>query len=498
MKIQRATLFRRQWDELLADWQSTAPLPSEFQSLDPSLALDVPIGILAGADMRRAANPIVHCGVVSLQERACMLIEVGRPGTVSQLDSMALKKILRAQDIAVSSGLPLACIWFGRSELADDDTEIFPDFDAAGNIIAKAAQASVRHIPQFVYSEESKGIGHLVSGAITEAAGFATAPHCIRAADNGPELGSDFIAWLNRQKPLPQAMKTNRWPRGAATRPSPKSPSGEIAAESDSHDPTDIVPLNPSEEYDTRKVIETLADRESFLEYRAEFGRTLLCGYATIHGLPFGIVANQRKHIRQPGHPFEFGGVIYAESADKGARFILDCNQNRLPILFVQDVNGFMVGREAEIAGIIRSGAKMVNAVANSVVPKITLIIGGSYGAGNYALCGKAYDPLFIFGWPTARYAVMGGDQAARTLSQLQIRQAEASGATLSDEERNGLFERVRQTYEDQLDPRYAAARLWIDHIVFPAETRALLSRALQIAHYAPRRDPLRTGVIQT
>jgi acetyl-CoA carboxylase carboxyltransferase component len=464
------------------------------------VAFEIPVGMLAGVQIPSAQDGPVQCGIVSLHDRACMLIEVGRTGATTRLDSIAIRKILRAQDIAASSSLPLAYLWLCRCELADDAAEVFPDLDAAGNIIFKAAQASVRRIAQFTYSEATDGIGGLVKAAMSEA-GFATVAEPSPDADLDTGAALRFVSWLNRQKPLPPFVKPDLRQSGERKQASASDSVSPGAAEfkgAGGFDLTDVMPLNPSEEYDTRDVIEALVDEASFLEYRAEFGRTLLCGYAAINGLPFGIVANQRKHIRQPGQPFEFGGVIYAESADKGARFILDCNQNRMPILFVQDVNGFMVGREAEIAGIIRSGAKMVNAVANSVVPKITLIIGGSYGAGNYALCGKAYDPLFIFAWPTARYAVMGGDQAARTLAQLQIRQAEASGAQLSEEDRTGLFDRVKQTYEEQLDPRYAAARLWIDHIIFPGETRALLSRALQIAYYAPRRTPLKTGVIQT
>ncbi len=427
----------------------------------------MPVGVRAGAGMQRPAAPLVSCDVVVYRNKPCMLIGAGEPGESSLLDSIALKKILRAQKIALSSSLPIAYFWFGRCELAPDHSETFPDFDAAGLLIQKAADTNLGGTSQFVYTETMEGLGGLLAQALSR--------RRLPDTDNTPPPYGDFLGWLEKRTPLSSLQE-----------PSVES------------DPADFMPLSPSEQYDTRDIIAALVDTGSFLEYRSEYGRTLICGYAQIGKLPVGIVANQKKHVPEPGRPFEFGGVIYSGSADKAARFILDCNQNGLPILFLQDVNGFMVGREAEISGIIRSGAKIVNAVANSVVPKITLILGGSYGAGNYAMCGKAYDPLFIFGWPTARYAVMGGDQAARTLCDLQIRQTESSGKKLSEKERNELFDRVKKTYDDQLDPRYAAARLWIDHIVFPAETRALLFHALQIAHYAPQRKPLKTGVIQT
>ena len=233
------------------------------------------------------------------------------------------------------------------------------------------------------------------------------------------------------------------------------------------------------------------------IEYKAERGRTLLCGYARLGGWSVGVVANQKQHLRESGKPFEIGGVIYTESADKVARFVLDCNQSRLPLLFFQDVNGFMVGKQAEISGIIKSGAKLVNAVANSVVPKITVITGGSYGAGNYALCGKAYDPRFLFAWPNSRYAVMGAEQAAWTLLQLRIRQLQKEGREIDDQGREELRETIEQNYTGQMDPRYSAARLWVDAIIEPHRTRDALKLALEVASLNPDIPPLGTGVLQ-
>ncbi len=237
-------------------------------------------------------------------------------------------------------------------------------------------------------------------------------------------------------------------------------------------------------------------------EYKAEYGRTLLCAYARIGGHAVAIVANQKtsqQHTSPTGEKrVEFGGVIYAESAEKAARFIMDANQSLIPLIFVHDVNGFMVGRDAEWSGIIRAGAKMVSAVSNSVVPKISVIVGGSFGAGNYAMCGKAYDPRFIFAWPTAKYAVMSGGSAANTLVEIRLRQLEREGKKLSEEERKQLFEVHRDTYEAQTDARYAAARLWVDAVIDPAETRAWLMTALEACALNPEVAKFNPGVLQT
>ncbi|HEV2234458.1 MAG TPA: carboxyl transferase domain-containing protein, partial [Terriglobia bacterium] len=281
-----------------------------------------------------------------------------------------------------------------------------------------------------------------------------------------------------------------------------------------SHEPTEppafptrdvygIFSSDPARQYDMREIIARIVDGSVFEEYRAEYGETLLCGYARIGGWAVGIVANQKRHVQTtaPGtgqRRMEFGGVIYTESAEKAARFILDCNQNLVPLVFLHDVNGFMVGKEAEWSGIIRAGAKMVNAVSNSVVPKITVICGGSFGAGHYAMCGKAYDPRFIFAWPTARYAVMSGDSAASTLVEIKIKQLERAGKKLSEKEKKELLESIRATYEQQTDPRYGAARLWVDAIIDPAETRDALIWALEAASLNPEGREFKTGVMQT
>src|SRR5256712_2762808 len=251
-----------------------------------------------------------------------------------------------------------------------------------------------------------------------------------------------------------------------------------------------------------KEVLARMVDGSRLDEYKPEYGKTLVCGYARIGGFAVGIVANQKLHVPQTDHEgrkrIEFGGFIYTESAEKAARFIMDCNQNLIPLVFFHDVNGFMVGKEAEWSGIIRAGAKMVNAVSNSVVPKIAVICGGSFGAGHYAMCGKAYDPRFIFAWPTARYAVMSGDSAAGTLVEIKIKQLEREGKKLSEKEKKDLLDSIRATYEHQTDPRYAAARLWVDGIIGPAHTRDALIWALEAASLNPVSPEFKTGVRQT
>jgi 3-methylcrotonyl-CoA carboxylase beta subunit len=258
--------------------------------------------------------------------------------------------------------------------------------------------------------------------------------------------------------------------------------------------------------YDMREVIARIVDRSEFDEYKAEFGRTVLCGYARIGGRAVGIVANQKLNQSQvvavgpqAGEKrTEFGGVIYTESAQKAARFIMDCNQSLVPLIFLHDVNGFMVGKDAEWSGIIRAGAKMVSAVSTSVVPKITVIVGGSFGAGHYAMCGKAYDPRFLFAWPTARYAVMSGASAAITLADVRARQMERGGKVLSEAEKKALFDEIKAAYDAQADPRYGAARLWIDAIIDPAKTREVLMTALDACALNPDVPRFNPGVLQT
>ncbi|MGH9677281.1 MAG: carboxyl transferase domain-containing protein [Candidatus Acidiferrum sp.] len=258
-----------------------------------------------------------------------------------------------------------------------------------------------------------------------------------------------------------------------------------------------LVSPEARKEYDIRDLLGCFLDAGPFDEYKAEFGQTLVCGYGRLAGIPVGIVANQRKRCKPASGPIQYGGVIYVDSADKAARFVMDCNQTRAPILFFQDVNGFMVGRDSEQAGIIKAGAKLVNAISNSVVPKITVVIGGSYGAGNYALCGKAFDPRFLLAWPNAKYAVMGGEQAASTLLEVTVNALKRAGHLPDAEEMDALRRKVQAGYDEQTDIRYAAARLWIDAIIDPMDTRSALLLALEVATRYDDGRVFKTGVFQ-
>jgi len=265
-----------------------------------------------------------------------------------------------------------------------------------------------------------------------------------------------------------------------------------------------IIPEGSNQPYDMREVLARLVDGESWTEYKQGYGQTILTGYARIDGWSVGIVANQRSVVRaQTGKrsrsdEMQAGGVIYSDSADKAARFIMNCNQKRIPLVFLQDVTGFMVGARAEHGGIIKDGAKMVNAVSNSVVPKFTVVVGNSYGAGNYAMCGRAYDPRLILAWPTAKIAVMGGSQAAKVLLQIEVRKLQKQGNELTDEEQQALLDTIEDRYEKQTKPYYAAARLWVDEIIDPVTTRAWLSRGIAMADHNPETPPFNPGVIQT
>jgi acetyl-CoA carboxylase carboxyltransferase component len=258
-----------------------------------------------------------------------------------------------------------------------------------------------------------------------------------------------------------------------------------------------LFPEGNKKTYDMHEIIECIVDDSSFVEFKEEYGKTLICGYARIDGWAVGIVANQRLNIKNKKGELQIGGVIYNDSADKGARFIMNCNQKKIPLVFLQDITGFMVGSRSEHAGIIKDGAKMVNAVANSVVPKITFIVGNSYGAGNYAMCGKAYDPRFIYAWPSARIAVMGGEQAAKTLLQIEEASLKAKGKEMSPEAKQTFLNEMTEKYSEQSTAVYAASRLWIDAIINPADTRQIISENISAANHNPVIEEFKTGVIQ-
>jgi len=484
------------------------------------------LGIYAAYEMYQewggapAAGTIT--GLARIAGRLVMIIANDATVKAGAFFPMTAKKVIRAQNIAIENHIPTIYLVDSAGVFLPLQEDVFPDTDDFGRVFRNNAVMSAMGIPQITAI-----MGMCVAGGaylpvmcdhilMTEGSGlFLAGPALVQAAIgqriSAEELGGakmhaqvsgtvdfrepDDAACLERVRALVSLTGHRAEARFDHIAPkSPSYPADEIYG---------IFSSDPARQYDMREIIARIVDGSSFEEYRAEYGQTVLCGYARVGGWAVGIVANQKMHVPtiDPGtgqRRVEFGGVIYTESAEKAARFILDCNQNLVPLVFLHDVNGFMVGKEAEWSGIIRAGAKMVNAVANSVVPKITVILGGSFGAGHYAMCGKAYDPRFIFAWPTARYAVMSGDSAAGTLVEIKVKQLEREGKKLSAKELEGLRESVRETYEQQSDPRYAAARLWVDAILDPAHTREALIWSLEAAVLNPEVREFKTGVLQT
>ena len=463
-----------------------------------------------------AAAAGVITGIGQVQNRHFMIIANDATVKAGAFFPTTVKKVLRAQRISLENHLPLIYLVDSAGVFLPLQDEVFPDENDFGRIFRHNARISAQGIPQIAAI-----MGSCVAGGaylpvmcdkilMTEGSGlYIAGPSLVKAAI-GQDLDSEDLGGAKLHSVLSGTIdfreKTDkscldRVGRlvGTLAKPS-QAPFQRVEAKPPDHSPEeiyDLMPLDPSREYDLLKIFQCIFDNSEFMEYKAEYGKTLICGYARLAGWSVGVVANRKQHIKRPDGPFEVGGVIYRESADKAARFVMDCNQSRTPLLFFQDVSGFMVGRAAEISGIIKSGAKLVNVVANSVVPKITVIIGGSYGAGNYALCGKAYDPRFIFAWPTCRYAVMGGKQAAKTLLDLKVRQLEKKGQKITEEGRQQLLESIQATYDHQLDPRYGAARLWVDGIIQPHQTREALQLSLEVAALNPQIPEFKTGVLQ-
>ena len=484
------------------------------------------LGLFAAHEMYEEWGGAPSAGAVTglgrVEGRLCMVVANDATVKAGAFFPLTAKKIIRAQHIALDNTLPTLYLVDSSGIFLPLQEDVFPDTDDFGRIFRHNAVMSARGIPQI-----TAVMGMCVAGGaylpvmcdhilMTEGSGlFLAGPALVQAAIGqkvtaeelgGAQVHAGISGTVDFREPDDEACvkrvralvdKMGQRPRAPFSRRETESPL--FPAE----DLYGIVSGDPARPYDMKEVIARLVDGSRFDEYRAEYGRTLLCGYARLGGYAVGIVANQKEHVtvKAPGSGLkrvEFGGVIYTESADKAARFIMDCNQNLIPLVFIHDVNGFMVGREAEWSGIIRAGAKMVNVVSNSVVPKITLIVGGSFGAGHYAMCGRAYDPRFLFAWPTARYAVMGGDQAADTLVDIKLKQVERQGRKLGEKEKREIAGSVRETYERQSDPRYAAARLWVDAILDPVHTREALMLALESAAHNAEVPPFRTGVLQT
>ena len=484
------------------------------------------LGIYAAYEMYEewggapAAGTITGLGRVA--GRLFMIIANDATVKAGAFFPMTAKKVIRSQNIAIDNQIPTIYLVDSAGVFLPLQEDVFPDTDDFGRVFRNNAVMSALGIPQITAI-----MGMCVAGGaylpvmcdhilMTEGSGlFLAGPALVQAAigqkASAEELGGakmhaqisgtvdfrepDDQSCLKRIRALVDKMGAPNPPVFSHARPAePLYPAEELYG---------IFSSDAAKQYDMREIIARIVDGSVFEEYRAEYGETLLCGYARIGGWAVGIIANQKKHVQTHAphsdqKRIEFGGVIYTESAEKAARFILDCNQNRIPLVFLHDVNGFMVGKDAEWSGIIRAGAKMVNAVANSVVPKISVILGGSFGAGNYAMCGKAYDPRFLFAWPTAKFAVMSGDAAANTLAEIKFKQLEREGKKLDENAKKELLDSVKATYEHQTDPRYAAARLWLDAIIDPVHTRDALIWALNAAALNTHLREFKTGVLQT
>jgi 3-methylcrotonyl-CoA carboxylase beta subunit len=473
------------------------------------------IGLWAAHGMYREWGPFVAAGVVTgigrVSGRAVMIVANDATVKAGAFVPMTCKKVLRAQRIAFECGLPLVYLVDSSGVFLPMQDEIFPDEDDFGRIFRNNAVLSAAGLPQFAAI-----MGNCVAGGaylpvlcdkilMTEGSGlYLAGPSLVKAAI-GQEADSESLGGAAmhaeisgtidfREKDDASCLARLRSLVGHLPADPAEGAEGESGAtERPGDDLYTLVSLDGRREYDARDVLRCLVDAGSIDEYKAEYGGTLVCAYARLGGRSVGIVANQRVRVHSKGSGLQMPGVIYADAADKAARFVMDCNQSRLPLVFLQDVSGFMVGKDAEQSGIIRSGAKLVNAVSNSVVPKLTVILGGSYGAGNYALCGKAFDPRFIFAWPGARYAVMGAAQASDVVFKILTRSAGSRPA----EELAALRERVKQDYVEQADIRYGAARGWLDAVIQPEETRAVLLRALRYACRPAPKTAFHTGVLQ-
>ncbi len=484
------------------------------------------LGTFAAFEMYEEWGGAPSAGTITGLARVCgrLMMLIANDATVKAgaFFPMTAKKVIRTQNIAIENKLPTIYLVDSSGIFLPLQEDVFPDTDDFGRVFRNNAVMSAMGIPQLTAI-----MGMCVAGGaylpvmcdhilMTEGSGlFLAGPALVQAAigqkSSAEELGgakmhSQISGTVDFREPDDDACLA----RIRALVDKMGAPDPPVFSHIKSRDPLfpaeeiyGIFSQDAGKQYDMRELMARIVDASEFEEYRAEYGETLLCGYARIGGWAVGIVANQKKHVHTtaPGSDqkrIEFGGVIYTESAEKAARFILDCNQNRIPLIFLHDVNGFMVGKDAEWSGIIRAGAKMVNAVANRVVPKISVICGGSFGAGHYAMCGKAYDPRFIFAWPTARYAVMSGDSAAGTLVEIKLKQLEREGKKVDEKAKKELFESVRATYEHQTDPRYAAARLWVDAIIDPARTRDVLIWALEASALNSDLKEFKTGVLQT
>ncbi len=475
------------------------------------------IGLWEGFKMYEEWGDVPAAGVIAgigtIHDRQCMIIANDATVKAGAFFPQSVKKVLRAQRIAYECRTPILYLVDSSGVFLPLQDEIFPDEDDFGRIFRNNAVLSAAGIPQYaaVMGSCIAGGGYLPvlcdKLLMTEGSGlYLAGPALVKAAigqiANAEELGgakmhAEVSGTVDFYEPDDAScLKHLRMLVDMLPMPSKVVREGTSALQ-EASSVYQIISGDGTKEYDVHDLLDAIVDKETFLEYKADYAMAIVTGYARINGYPVGIVANQRMRTSTHAGRVEIGGVIYTKSADKAARFVEDCNQTRLPIIFIQDVMGFMVGKEAEQSGIIRSGAKLVNAVSNSVVPKITIIVGNSFGAGNYALCGKAYDPNFILAWPNAKYTVMGAEQAANTLLSVQQRAAERRGCKLNPDEVRALREKIVAKYHEHMDIRYGAARGWVDGIIAPHTTREVLTFLLGLVK--PKENvQFHTGVLQT
>lgn len=480
------------------------------------------IGAFVGFEMYEEVGGCPSAGVVTgigkVANKLCMIIANDATVKSGAWFPITAKKNLRAQEIAIENHLPVIYLVDSAGVFLPMQDEVFPDKEHFGRMFRNNSVMSSMGIVQIaaimgscvaggaylpILCDEAlivEGTGsvflagsYLVKAAIgesidNETLGGATT-HCEISGITDYKMPNDEVCLQTIRNLI---SKIGDHPKAGFNRIEPQKPA---------LNPSELYGLFPEKglkPYNMLDIIKRIVDNSEIDEYKAAYGKTIICAYARIEGWAVGIVANQRNIVRTKKGEVQMGGVIYSDSADKAARFIMNCNQKKIPLLFLQDVTGFMVGSRSEQGGIIKDGAKMVNAVANSVVPKFTIIIGNSYGAGNYAMCGKSYDPRLIMGWPTAKIAVMGGEQAAKTLLQIQVASRKNKGETVTPEEEKQLLEQITDKYNKQTVPYYAAARLWIDAIIDPLHTRQIIATGIEMANNNPITKPFNVGVLQT
>jgi len=487
--------------------------------IDPNTSF-FEIGALAGYDMYAeqggcpAGGTIGGIGTVS--GRTCVIVANDATVKAGAWFPITGKKNLRLQEIAMENHLPIIYLVDSAGIFLPLQEDIFADKEHFGRVFRNNARMSAMGIPQIAavlgpcvaggaylpimsdetYMVEGNGSIYLAGPYLVKAAIGETVEHeKLGGADTHTAISGIADRKFATEKECLNHVRESIGRLGH----SPKAGFDRITSKSPAHPIAELHGLFPTDgkPYDMQTILDRIVDEGSYLPFKPEYGQTILCGYARIDGWSVGIVANQRKLVKTRQGEQQMGGVIYNDSADKSARFILNCNQKKIPLLFLQDVTGFMVGSRSEHSGIIKDGAKMVNAVANSVVPKFTIIVGNSFGAGNYAMCGKAYDPRLILAWPTAKIAVMSGDSAAKTLLQIETATQKAKGKTLSESEEKEMGDRIRSKYEAQTSPYYGAARLWVDAIIDPTETRHWISAGIGAANCHARMEDLKTGVFQ-